>query len=90
MFFWQLSASTVTRPAALGAVETAPQCFAIEGDHFRPDRGAPALRPPPEDLGKRLGREQAEDSAERVVRGDAVGQFQKGAQPGALGVAKAV
>ena len=32
--------------------------------------------------------ERGEESVERVVAGNAVGQFQKGAQPGLLGVAK--
>ena len=73
---------------ALPGGDGAAQRLAIDGDDFVGQRGAQALRPAHERVEEALRIERGEEPVERVVAGDAVGQFQKGAQPGLLGVAE--
>ena len=66
------------------------QRLAVDGPDLPGERGAQALGPAHESLQEALRAERGEEPVEGVVAGDAVGQFQKGAQPGLLGVAEEV
>ena len=59
----------------------ATQGLAVDGYMLDPQSGTDGLHPFPKASLERLGLEPIEDTLEGVVRGDAVGQLQEGAQP---------
>jgi len=69
-------------------IQGAAQGFAIHCDDFSRDRFAQALGPPQETVEKMLRIQRRKDSVERVVRRDAVWQFQKCFEPIVLGVSE--
>ena len=72
----------------LAPVEGAAQRLAVDGDDLALGGLVQRLDPAEEAPLELLGVEPLEEAAEGVMRGDAVGQVQEGAQPGELGVAE--
>jgi hypothetical protein len=73
--------------AAMGPVLGTAQGFTIDGDGFPLKRGGKLSGPTGEEVMESLGIELGEETAEGVVGGDAVGQFQEFLQPVKLGPA---
>ena len=80
-------ADQVDGGAAIGPVMGTAQGFTIDGDGFTQKRYGKLPGPAGEEVMEPLGIELGEETAEGVVGGDAVGQFQEFLQPVKLGPA---
>ena len=77
----------VYRGAAVGSVVGAAQGFSIDGDCFTLEGFGKLPHPAGEEVMEPLGIELGEETAEGVMGGDAVGQFQEFLKPVKLGAA---
>jgi len=73
---------------ALAAVVRATQRFAIKGDNVVIGDGSRGLNPGQKAGLELLGVKSSEDATKGVMRGDAVGQIQEGAEPAQFGGAE--
>ena len=76
--------------ATLGAVMTAAQRLAVDGDNLGGKCLPQAARPVGETLRKLPRIEQGKDTSEGIMTGDAIGQLEKARQPGAFGFSEAL
>jgi len=72
----------------ISLVEGAAQGFAVDGDRVVAKGGTGYLYPSDKTVNKARGANSREDAVERVMRGDAVGQLEKGLEPVELGLSE--
>ena len=64
-----------------GVAFRAPERFAVDGDVFEAEGLAQFVHPTAETRGEDLGIQSAEDSINRIVARDAIGQFEEALEP---------
>src|ERR1700688_4250905 len=72
---------------ARGPIKGTPHRFAVDGNPLQTKAVTQCIDPMLEALMKGAGVQQAEDAAKGIVGGNAVGQRQKGLEPGSFGAA---